>query len=73
MAIVRTDDTHYTAIADAIRNKNGAQYDYKPAEMAPAIEALTVVSGTIQKYYTGSSDPASSLGNDGDLYLKVVG
>lgn len=33
----------------------------------------TKVTGTlvIQKYYTGSADPASSLGNDGDLYLKV--
>lgn len=72
MAIVRTDDAHYTAIADAIRDKNGAQQDYTPAEMAPAIEALTVVSGTVQKYYTGTSDPASSLGSNGDLYLKVV-
>lgn len=25
----------------------------------------------INKYYTGSSDPSSSLGNDGDLYLKT--
>ena len=25
----------------------------------------------VQKYYTGSSAPASSLGNNGDLYLKV--
>lgn len=31
------------------------------------------VSGSvvIQKYYTGTSDPSSSLGNDGDIYLKV--
>lgn len=31
------------------------------------------VSGSvvIQKYYTGSTEPSSSLGNDGDLYLKV--
>lgn len=31
------------------------------------------VSGSvvIQKYYTGASDPSSSLGNDGDIYLKV--
>ena len=31
------------------------------------------VSGSvvIQKYYTGTSDPSSSLGNDGDLYLKA--
>lgn len=25
----------------------------------------------IQKYYTGSTDPSSSLGNNGDIYLKV--
>ena len=31
------------------------------------------VSGTFvaQKYYTGTSEPPSSLGNDGDIYLKV--
>lgn len=31
------------------------------------------VNGTlvINKYYTGSSNPSSSLGNNGDLYLKV--
>ena len=26
----------------------------------------------IQHYYTGSSDPSSSTGSDGDIYLKVV-
>ena len=25
----------------------------------------------IQTYYTGSSDPSSSLGSNGDIYLKV--
>lgn len=32
------------------------------------------VSGTvvINKYYTGSTDPAASLGSDGDIYLKVA-
>lgn len=31
------------------------------------------ITGTvvIQKYYTGSSNPSSSLGTNGDLYLKV--
>lgn len=31
------------------------------------------VSGSvvIQKYYTGASDPSSSLGSDGDIYLKA--
>ena len=32
------------------------------------------VTGTlvVQNYYTGSTVPESSLGNDGDLYFKVV-
>ena len=25
---------------------------------------------SVQTYYTGSSDPSSSLGSDGDLYFK---
>lgn len=27
---------------------------------------------TVQKYYTGTTEPPASLGNDGDIYLKVV-
>lgn len=27
---------------------------------------------TIQKYYTGQDDPDSSIGSDGDLYLKTT-
>lgn len=32
------------------------------------------ISGTVTfvTYYTGSSTPSSSLGSDGDIYLKVV-
>lgn len=30
-------------------------------------------SVVVQKYYTGSSTPSSSLGNNGDLYLKTGG
>lgn len=34
----------------------------------------TQITGTlvIQEYYTGTSTPSSSLGNDGDLYVKVT-
>ena len=34
----------------------------------------TLVTGAlvIQHYYTGTSDPSSSVGVDGDIYLKVV-
>ena len=33
----------------------------------------TRITGTLAfvTYYTGSSDPSSSLGSDGDIYLKV--
>ena len=37
-----------------------------------AIPNTYIGSGVIvQKYYTGSTEPSSDLGNDGDLYLKV--
>lgn len=33
----------------------------------------TQITGTLQfiTYYTGTSDPSSSTGSDGDIYLKV--
>ena len=33
--------------------------------------SLTGSSTDFQSYYTGSTVPESSLGNDGDLYFKV--
>ena len=33
--------------------------------------SLTGSSTDFQNYYTGSTVPESSLGNDGDLYFKV--
>lgn len=38
--IVTTDNANYTAIADAIRAKNGTDETYTPAAMAAAIEAI---------------------------------
>lgn len=34
----------------------------------------TQITGAVSfaTYYTGSSDPSSSLGSNGDIYLKVV-
>ena len=34
----------------------------------------TQVTGTLSfvTYYTGTTDPSDSFGNDGDIYLKVV-
>lgn len=41
MAIVTTDNQHYTDIAAAIRSKNGTETLYKPSEMAAAISAIS--------------------------------
>lgn len=45
MANVLVQDTSLTAIADAIRAKNGSSTLYKPGEMAAAISALPTGSG----------------------------
>lgn len=42
MAIVTTDNAHYTNIAAAIRTKNGQTKQYKPSEMATAISELSI-------------------------------
>ena len=45
MANVVINDSHLTAIGNAIRTKNGSQILYKPREMAAAIEAIEVGGG----------------------------
>lgn len=45
MAIVTTDNQYYTAIANAIRGKNGTETTYKPSDMAAAITALPTGGG----------------------------
>ena len=47
MSKVLTDDKHYTAIAAAIREKNGTDETYKPAEMADAIAAIETGGGDL--------------------------
>lgn len=94
------DDTNLTAIANAIRAKNGSTDTYLPSAMPAAIEAIpigidtsdatataadiingqtayvngTKITGTlvVQNYYTGTTTPESTTGNDGDLYFKVT-
>lgn len=46
MAIVTTDSSNYTNIANSIRAKNGLSTTYRPDQMSAAIDALNV-SGTI--------------------------
>ena len=45
MSQVLVNETSLTAIADAIREKNGSENVYKPSEMGQAISSLSVGSG----------------------------
>lgn len=47
MTVVLTDNANYSAIASAIRGKNGTQATYAPSEMAAAITAIPTGSATL--------------------------
>lgn len=55
MAIVTINDSNLTAIADAIRAKNGTETTYKPSEMAAAINALPTGGGALD-FLTNETD-----------------
>lgn len=65
MAIVTTDNQYYTAIADAIRSKNGSSTLYKPAEMASAITALPTGGGGSLDFMTNTTDYGSTTWEGG--------
>lgn len=52
----------------------GATYSDVPAINVPSINgtAKFIDEEEIITYYTGTSTPSASLGEDGDIYLKVV-
>lgn len=53
----------------------GASYSAVPAVTLPKTGGGTakfIDEEEIITYYTGSTNPSSSLGDDGDIYLKVV-
>lgn len=53
----------------------GASYSDVPAVNLPKTgggTATFIDEEEIITYYTGSTNPSSSLGDDGDIYLKVV-
>ncbi len=53
----------------------GASYSDVPAVDLPKTgggTATFIDEEEIVTYYTGSSTPSSSLGSDGDIYLKTV-
>lgn len=54
----------------------GANYSAVPAVELPKTGGGTarfIDEDEIITYYTGSGNPSSSQGNNGDIYLKVVG
>lgn len=61
------EESSIQAIATAIRAKNGSSDTYTVAEMSTAIQDIE-----IQHYYVGTTTPASSFGDDGDVFLKSL-
>jgi hypothetical protein len=64
MAIVTINDSNLTAIADAIRAKNGTETTYKPSEMAAAISALPTGGGALD-FITNTTDYGNSWWESG--------
>lgn len=61
MAIVTTNNIHYGAIADAIREKSGGTASYKPAEMAAAIRGIQAGGGAeVIKAFVSLGTPSSN-------------
>lgn len=66
MAIVTTDNQYYTAIANAIRGKNGTETTYKPSDMAAAITAIPSGGGDLpEEALVITGDCGYRFANDG--------
>ncbi len=50
MAVIATDNKHYTDIANAIREKNSTADTYKPEEMADAIRSLPTGAADVKRW-----------------------
>ena len=64
-------DASLTTIADAIREKTNSTDKLTLNSMATAISGIKI-SGT-RTWYEGTTEPSSSLGSDGDLYIQTTG
>lgn len=71
MAIVTTDNQYYSAIADAIRAKNGTETTYKPSEMAAAISALPTGGGALD-FITNTTDYGNSWWESGSSTARGI-
>lgn len=57
---------------DTFDTANATASDINVGSSAYVAGVLVNGSQVIQTYYTGSSNPSASLGQNGDIYLKVV-
>lgn len=79
MANVLVQDTSLTAIANAIREKNGSTDTYKPAEMATAIQGIQAGGGKLKylkiQFYNKYLQPFTNenLPKDGTMGSIVWG
>lgn len=73
MAKVLVTDSNLTAIAAAIRAKNGSQTTYKPREMAPAIQAIpTGGGGAVLEPLSVTANGTYTPGEGVDGFSSVV-
>ena len=72
MANVLVQDTALTAIADAIREKNGSTDTYKPGEMAAAISEISVGSAAVVEELNITNNGTYTAPEGIDGYSPVV-
>lgn len=73
MAIVTTNSQYYSDIAAAIRSKLGVSTQYRPDEMAAAIESIGAIQG-IPITFTGNPVVATgTIANQPFEGLKIFG
>lgn len=69
--IVRTDDTHYKGIANAIRAKLGTTGDYAPSEMAAAVSSIVTAEVGPKTITANGTYAATSDSLDGYSVVTV--
>lgn len=72
MAIKLYDDTNFIMIASAIRAKNGLETQYKPSEMATAINALKMAKDVEPNNTSSGLNVNFKDGADGEKYNSLI-
>lgn len=85
MAIVKTDDHYYNAIANAIRSRNGGSLKYKPSDLASAIYSIfedgvnlsTILinapAGTVTTAICGDESKSITVDSSGNVTMPDCG